>query len=578
MDDATMAACRPAWRDAAGILALGLVVLAPQLALRDIWGPDETRFAEVAREMVARGDWLVPHLNGEIYAEKPALPFWPAAALRPLFGADAGRVVSLLCALVSLCLICSIGQRLYGRAEGLWAARITATMLLFLGLGSAGILDSILLTAILAAITCGLAALDGRPKWWLGAYAAAAAAVLTKGPIGFAVPALVLLTCALACRRQVGAGGWWHLRGALLMLALIAAWVVPACLRAGEPYARKILLQQTLERVGGSSAIHGEPPYYYLVRWPLFLWPWSLLVPLSIVAELRAARRDRAWRAASPSLWFLAVFVLLSLISGKGERYFLPAVPAAALACAHYLCAARAGALPWPRWHRGLLAATWLSVLALGVLALALAANPGAFVGAFGKDSAAAVLLREVSTPAHAVGAVAFGAGLVATSLLALSWLWRRAGEQRHSRMLVGVVAALALGFAFLALPALNTLKSDRLAVARLRPFLDQAEDLYLFRSEFNGILNLYLGREHIPVLGSDVRDDRALQQAIAQAVERLASPRRVAVATWKTQIERLDPAGRYHVVPPGPHSLRSLVLLLNWRPASLSSTREERR
>ncbi len=541
-----------ALRDAAEILALGLALLAPQLALRDLWGPDETRFAEVAREMAARGDYLVPHLNGAIYAEKPPLHFWCAAALRPVFGADAGRVVSLLAALASLGLLYRIGRRLYGRAEALWAARIAATMLLFLGLGSTGILDSLLLTAILAAVVCGLAALDGQRAWWLGAYAAAAAAVLTKGPIGLAIPAAILLICALACRRQARAGGWWHLGGALLMLALIAAWVVPACLKGGEAYARKILLQQTLERVSGSAAIHGEPAHYYLARWPLYLWPWSLLVPLAIVAQLRAARRGGAWRAAWPTLWFLTVFVLLSCISGKGERYFLPAVPAAALVCAHYLLSEK----PFPRWHRGLLAATWLCVLALGGVLVAVALAPGAVLRAPKKGAEAVEMLREVLTPAHAAGLVVLGAGLIAAGLLALIWLWLAKTGPRHGRLLAGVVAAISLGFSVLALPTINRLKSDRLAVAHFRPYLDQAEELYLFRTEFDGILNLYLARDCIPLLDT-----------AEQAAQRLAAPRRVAIALWKSQVETLDPTGRYQVVPTGPQSLRNLVLLVNRKP-----------
>lgn len=540
-----------ALREAAGIAALAIALMAPQLALRDLWGPDETRFAEVAREMAARGDYLVPHLNGAIYAEKPPLHFWLAAALRPLFGADAGRVVSLLAVLASLGLVCRIGRRLYGRAEGLWAARIAATMLLFAGLGCTGTLDSLLLTTILAAVASGLAALDGQRAWWLGAYAAAAAAVLTKGPIGLAISALVLLACALAGRRRVRAGGWWHLAGALLMLALVAAWLVPACLKGGEAYARKILLQQTLERIGGSAAIHGKPPHYYLLRWPMYLWPWSLLVPLAVVAALRAAWRGGAWRAAWPALWFLAVFVLLSCISGKGERYFLPAVPAAALACAHYLVSEK----PFPKWHRGLLAATWLSTLALGAFLVAVGLAPDAFVRASARKSeAAAAIFREVFTPAHAAGAVALGVGLAAASLLALVWLWRAKPVLWHGRLLVGVVVALSLGFDFLALPAINQVKSDRLAVAHFRPFLDQAGELYLLDTEFAGIFNLYLDRNSIPLLDT-----------AEQAAGRLAAPRRVAIALWKSHVEKVDPAGRYQVVPAGPYPARNLVLLLNW-------------
>lgn len=380
-------------RDLAIVLALGLATLATALLGRDVWGPDETRYVEVAREMLARGDFLVPHLNGRIYVEKPPLFFWLAAALWGLFGPEAGRVVAAACALGALALTYVLGRRLHAREVALWAALILLTTVLFTAISECGILDTLLLVAILGSVACGLAAMEGeargrwRRAWWLGAYAAAAAGVLTKGPLGLVIPGLVLLAHGLVQRRRVRAGGWWHLAGSLLMLALIAAWLVPAIVRGGGEYARQIVFQKTAERFG-SSAIHDEPIYYYLAWFPIHFWPWSLLLPLALAAALRGARQQGERRELLPALWFLGLFVFFSLISGKRERYLLPAVPAAALACARYLCAAARGELPWPRWHKALWGATGVSFVAVGAILVALAAAPAPMGRLVSRDAA----------------------------------------------------------------------------------------------------------------------------------------------------------------------------------------------
>jgi 4-amino-4-deoxy-L-arabinose transferase-like glycosyltransferase len=68
------------------LVLLGLAIFLPGIGSRDLWNPDEPRYAEVAREMRARGDWFVPHLNGRIYSEKPPLHFWAIAAASTLTG------------------------------------------------------------------------------------------------------------------------------------------------------------------------------------------------------------------------------------------------------------------------------------------------------------------------------------------------------------------------------------------------------------------------------------------------------------------------------------------------------------
>ena len=132
-------------RDVAIVLALGATVLVPSLFTRDPWNPDEPRYAEVAREMVVSGDYLVPHLNSEIYPDKPPLFFWLAAVFWHLgAGVNSGRLVAILANVGTVLLAYRIARRWLGERGGLLAAAITTTTVLFLHIGKFGVLDPLL--------------------------------------------------------------------------------------------------------------------------------------------------------------------------------------------------------------------------------------------------------------------------------------------------------------------------------------------------------------------------------------------------------------------------------------------------
>ncbi len=543
-------------RDLAIVLALGIASLLPQLLSRDVWGPDETRYAEVAREMIARGDYLVPHLNGQVYYEKPPLFFWLTAALWRVFGPEAGRVVATASALGALALTYAIGRRLHGREVGLWAAIIVLTTLLFATISKCGILDTLLLLTILAAISCGLAAMEGKARmasaWWLGAYAAGALGVLTKGPLGVVIPGLVLLAHGIVRRRHIRAGGWWHLAGSLLMLSLIAAWLVPAIARGGSGYGYRIVFQQTAERFG-SSAIHDEPPYYYLMWFPVHFWPWSLLLPLALAAALRGARRQGDRPGLLPALWFLGVFVFFTLIAGKRERYLMPGVPAAGLVCAFYLCAAARGETPWPRWHKALWAATGAFLLLLSGALFALAAAPASLAKLATSDGLARQEIAAVLGHLQRALAVAAGLGLcvVGACLLRLphEGLWAR----RRTRLLAGAALAVGLAGDLAALPAMNRRRSEAILVADFRAHIEAADEVYLLQSDFGGVFNLHLRHAHFELL-----------EYPYQAARLLSSGRRVAIVAWQKAAQRVLAEGHGRIITRSRATGRNIVLIVN--------------
>ncbi|HPD16755.1 MAG TPA: glycosyltransferase family 39 protein [Planctomycetota bacterium] len=546
-------------RRVALILALGAVVLVPQLFLRDVWGPDETRFAEVAREMIVSGDYIVPHLNGTLYAEKPPVFFWLTAAVWPLFGVNAGRVVAAAAGLGALLLTHRLGRRLYGAAEGLWAALVMASCLLFIGVARAGILDSLLLLAILAAVNCGYEGLEGAGRRagaaWLGFYASLALGALIKGPVVLVGAGLVVLAYALAYRKSVRGGGWWHLAGAGLFAALVAAWLVPAMVAGGKEYFRYLVVEQAARRVSGTMS-HEEPFYYYLLRWPLYFFPWSLVLPLALAGAWRAGGRE----ARLPVMWFVVLFVAYSAVAGKGERYVLPLVPAAALACGRHIGRAAGEGVTWSRLNAAAWGGSFVVMLSLAAGLWTVAAKPALLAQALTKDARGPALVTAQTTPARRGLAAAAGAVVAACALGGLRLLRRGDGERRRAATLLAAMATVALSFDLVALGAMDEFKAERRLVAEMAPYLGAADELYLHATDYGGIVNLFTRREKIPVL--ETFDD------VAAAV---ASPRRVAVVMWKKEAGKMLGTPRFHIIPEHAE-FRNPVLVVNWEPAPTPS------
>jgi len=432
-------------RDVTIIVALAAVVLVPSMFTRDPWNPDEPRYTEVAREMIVTGSYAVPHLNGEVYPDKPAFFFWLVAGLMRLgFGFAAGRVLAALAATGTLLLVYGLGRRLYGREVGLMAALVTLTTMLFAWICKLGVLDPPLTFCVVAAIACGHRALEGgrrRGLWWLAADGAAGSGVLIKGPVAVAVPAIVLASYGIARRREAKGGGWWHLAGACLLLAVVAAGMAPSLIQGDAAYANEIVINQTARRFT-RKASHSKPFYHFLATWPLYFLPWSLLVPLALVSAIRAARRGEreSWL---PALWLIAVLVFFSIPAGKRERYILPAIPAVGLLVARYGSRVAQGAVPWPRWHGWMWRATLIlgaaTAVAIGTAALA----PARLAVRFEGSSQAGAELRDLLGPWRVAAALALGAFLIAAAFAAARHLREPSAERR--RMVLAVAAVVAI-------------------------------------------------------------------------------------------------------------------------------------
>ncbi len=438
------------------VVALAVVLFGWNLWGYDLWAPDEPFFGEGAREMVADGEWLVPHINGEVNTHKPPLFFWLIALFSLPFGsvsAFTARLPSALAALGSLLLVVRLGRRMGGGRVAALAAAILATTHLFLDKARSAQIDSLLCFLILVAVT-SFAAFRNRdwPGRWAGVvfWVAAALAVLAKGPVGLLLP-LGIALATLAFDRDLGR---WRsfapFAGPLAFLAVAGLWVAATVLWADDYSVWGALREHFVDR-GIHGMHHAQPVWYYLKVLPYTLLPWSFLLPGALLYAWRH-RRQRDDRFLL--VWGLFVVLFFTVSTEKRDLYILPAVPAFALLTAR-LAAAAAG-----RWQRVDEAGgtppgrRWVTVPQGLIGALMILAAIAAPIAASRQG-------EELLAPAVGLAAVlgAGGIGVLASALRGQAW---RAVEWTGGAM----AAALLLAASFV-YPALNPRKSGReLAVA----------------------------------------------------------------------------------------------------------------
>jgi 4-amino-4-deoxy-L-arabinose transferase-like glycosyltransferase len=327
---------------------LAALLIATGIGLRDPWPADEPRFALVARDMVATGEWLLPRVGGQAYADKPPLFFWLIAICLEV--TRSLRVAFLLPSFLAGCgcvaLVYDLGRRLWNRETGLaaalallftvqfvWQARqaqIDATLCFWTTLSLYGLLRHLLLGPSWRGYTIG--------------WAAAGLGVITKG-VGF-LPLLVLVPFAILRQpqwqpRMVSNSRIRWLIGPVAFVAAVSIWLVPMLIAANaDPaiaaYRDEILFNQTIHRYGNAWH-HREPFWYFLVNVIPALWlPLTLLVPW-LFSYWRDALHAFDLRIALLASWILLVVLFFSFSTGKRGVYVLPAVPAFALLCAPYL-------------------------------------------------------------------------------------------------------------------------------------------------------------------------------------------------------------------------------------------------
>ena len=332
------------------------VVWFGNLQYRKLIRPDEGRYAEIPREMVASGDWVTPRLNGLKYFEKPPLQYWATAVAYETFGQHewTSRLWDALTGFAGVLLVWFAGMRLFGREAGWYAALLLGSSLLYVLMGHINTLDM----GVTFFITLGIVGLllaqqqntnkyTARNWMWL-AWAALGLAVLSKGLMGLVLPGAALVIYSLL-QRDFGLWKRIHLGSGLLICILVCAPWFYLVMKANPEFFNKFIVYEHFTRFLTKKLGRYQPWYYFV---PILLagaLPWTLLV----FDTLLRTWRDSAvrYKAFNPErfllIWAVFVYVFFSISDSKLPSYLLPMFPALALLMGRQLVAMTPRRLFW---------------------------------------------------------------------------------------------------------------------------------------------------------------------------------------------------------------------------------------
>jgi len=325
------------------LLALFTVLWFGMLDHRKLIMPDEGRYAEIPREMVASGDWLTPRLNDIKYFEKPALQYWATATAFTLFGEHhwTARLWSALCGFFGVLATYFAVRRLWGADAALYSACALGGSLLWVMIGHVNTLDMGVSFFLSSAVFGFVLAQrdeatprENRNYMWL-AWLSLALAVLSKGLIGLVLPAATLVAYTL-WQRDFALWRRLHMiSGLSLLLAVTAPWFIAVSL-ANPEFARFFFIHEHFERFLTKAHGRYQPIWYFIPILLIGMLPWLV----SLFLMLRQAGRHQPENRFQPRrfllLWCLVVFGFFSASSSKLASYILPLFPALAALIGSY--------------------------------------------------------------------------------------------------------------------------------------------------------------------------------------------------------------------------------------------------
>lgn len=410
------------------IFLMSLPLLFLQLGSYALFDPDEGRYAEIPRELLARANWVTPTLNFVTYFEKPPLLYWLSAISFWLFGLNewAARLTPALSAFLGLYVAYALGRRMWGARGGILSALILATSLLWTIIGREAVIDTLLSTLVFATLAF----------WWLGHtqaetsnerpwekyfydfgfWISLALAFLAKGPVILILAGGSIFFYLLICKQWKtlkGMGWWW---GVPLCALIVAPWFILVAMSNpsynhffwyGQNFARFLGIGKNREHVKGF--------FYFIELLPLVFFPWSCFVASAAFGwkKLKIWPPDTLRRRAVIFLLSCFIFITLFFSSSTSKliTYILPAIPFAAVLMGGYLdtLIRRDKTALFPR------AGVWI----LGVL-IAIVMIAGAVVG--GKELVKHEDVSQYLVVAPALALLIWLAGLIWAARLKSVW------------------------------------------------------------------------------------------------------------------------------------------------------------
>ncbi len=315
-------------------------------------GPDEPRYAWIARDMAETGDWVTPRLYGKPWFEKPVLYYWGAAICFKLFGVSeaAARLPSAISALLATLVLAWLALRLYGAETARWLLLLLPTTVGMIGFSHAAATDMpfsgmLTIAMVCAAVVLGLTQNENTPILprtpWLALILFGfflGLAVLAKGPAAIILSGGAIFFWTLITKR-------WRDAFRLLHPAALASFCLTAlpwyifCARRNPDFFRIFIIEHNFKRYLTPEFQHIQPFWYYVPVLVIAFLPWTALLLWSSVGCAIHIARARHVRPSALFLISWAAFCILffSISQSKLPGYILPAIPAIGLLLAHDL-------------------------------------------------------------------------------------------------------------------------------------------------------------------------------------------------------------------------------------------------
>lgn len=313
---------------------------------------DETRYAVMARGLIGSGDWSILMLNGTPFTEKPPLFFWMAALSIKYLGFNefAVRFPTAILATLITFFTYYVGKTIISRKFGMYSALILLSTVFFLMLAHVAILDMTFTVFLTAAIYCGFLTSfckeEHKKLYWLGFYVSMGLAFLAKGLLALVIPVAVI-----GLYRLVTGGVKEIFRplniipGFIVFLAIILPWHIHMYQVYGYRFIYDYFILHHFERLVNAEELGKTRPFFYFV--PVFLvgfLPWSVPFVIFLVKKFKRFVRRIETKTLHftfdtnerklilfSAIYFILVFLLFSVASGKLPTYILPVFPAASM-------------------------------------------------------------------------------------------------------------------------------------------------------------------------------------------------------------------------------------------------------
>jgi 4-amino-4-deoxy-L-arabinose transferase-like glycosyltransferase len=315
------------------------------LAYFGLLGADEPRYAQVAREMLARREWITPTLSGKPWLEKPALYYWQAIMAYSIFGVKdwAARLPSGVDATLMVVAVYLFLRR-FRPGFQLDGALMTASAAGVIGFARAASTDMPLTATFTIALLAWFAWYESGSKHYLALFNIfLGLATLAKGPVALFLAAVIIVVFAMAKGdyRLIWRTLW--IPGILLLCTVTLPWYIAVQMRNPE-FFRVFILEHNLERFGTDLYHHKEPLWYYLPVALLGLIPWTMFVVAALTETVRAWWTERRKMFQTEDalngfliIWLIVPVVFFSISASKLPGYIVPALPAGTLLLAEYV-------------------------------------------------------------------------------------------------------------------------------------------------------------------------------------------------------------------------------------------------